>query len=196
MLAILGVLVAFVGPETPVTNELSWNSANGRTTGADAQRGAHMTPTVLGIDLPGDPVLAVRDEFQIGKGYRLFLAGPAVATFAPPAEPRRLVRSGGGWWSPIATISGASMIIGLLFAIAYAESLTRVLRTRHGAIRAGELTSMAGVGAVLGGVVVLAAWMLGSLPTPGAVGFVVAALTASLGLLAVAVAGWPRGGGR
>ncbi|MGH3461474.1 MAG: Hsp70 family protein [Kribbellaceae bacterium] len=189
VLAVLGLLVASVGPESPVTNELRWNSADGWTTGAKAPRGARMTPTILGFGLPGDPVAAERGEFQIGRGYRLFLAGPAVATFTPPAAPRRLVRSGGAWWSPIATVPGVAMIVGLLFAIAYAESLLRVLRKRHSAVRAGELLGMAGVGAVLGVVVVVAAWMLGSLPTAGAVGFVIAALTASLGLLGVAVAG-------
>jgi hypothetical protein len=135
VLAILGILLAFLGPESPVTEELTWDVESHTTqAGADLPEGTTgLSPTLLGLDLPRNPIPLDVDAntFDIGP-QRLFLAGPAIAEFDPSHEPVRLVRSGGSWWSPLLTIPCVVMVLGALFSFAYGESLLRSVRRRRG----------------------------------------------------------------
>jgi TIR domain len=122
VLAILGILLAFLGPESPVTEELPWD-VESHTTPADAdlpEGTTGLSPTLLGLDLPRNPIPLDVDAntFNLGP-QRLFLAGPAIAEFDPSGEPVRLVRSGGSWWSPLLTIPGGVMVLGALFSFGY-----------------------------------------------------------------------------
>jgi hypothetical protein len=195
VLAILGILLAFFGPESPVTEELTWD-VDSHTTQARAdlpEGSAGLSPTLLGLDLPRSPIPLDVDAntFDIGP-QRLFLAGPAIAEFDPSGEPVRLVRSGGSWWSPLLTIPGLVMVLAALLSFAYGRSLLRSARKRRGTVRTGELVGMAGVGAVLGGVITVAGWIAGNVPTAAGVLGVVLCLTAAAGLLPYAVAALPQ----
>jgi hypothetical protein len=195
VLAILGILLAFFGPESPATKELTWDVDSHTTRArADLPEGtAALSPTLLGFDLPRNPIPLDVDAntFDIGP-QRLFLAGPAIAEFDPSGEPVRLVRSGGSWWSPLLTIPGVAMVLGALFSFAYGESLLRSVRKGRGTVRTGELVGMAGVGAVLGGVITVAGWIAGNVPAAAGVVGVVFCLTAAAGLLPYAVAALPQ----
>jgi TIR domain len=195
VLAILGILLAFLGPESPVTEELTWDVESHTTqAGADLPEGTTgLSPTLLGLDLPKNPIPLDVDAnaFDIGP-QRLFLAGPAIAEFDPSGEPVRLVRSGGSWWSPLLTIPCVVMVLGALFSFGYGGSLLRSVRRRRGTVRRGELVGMAGVGAVLGGVITVAGWIAGNVPAVAGVLGVVFCLTAAAGLLPYAVAALPQ----
>jgi len=195
VLAILGILLAFLGPESPVTAELTWDvDSHSTQAGADLPEGTTgLSPTLLGLDLPENPIPLDVDAntFDIGR-QRLFLAGPAIAEFDPSGEPVRLVRSGGSWWSSLLTTPGVVMVLGALFSFVYGESLLRSVRKRRGTVRRGELVGMAGVGAVLGAVITVAGWMAGNVPAAAGVLGVVFCLTAAAGLLPNAVAGLPQ----
>ena len=195
VLGILGILLAFFGPESPVTNELTWDVDSHTTNArADLPEGtAGLSPTLLGLDLPGNPIPLDVDANTFDLGLqRLLLAGPAIAGFDPSGDPVRLVRSGGSWWSPLLTIPGGVMVLGALFSFAYGESLLRSVRKRRGTVRKGELVGMAGVGAVLGGVITVAGWIAGNVPAAFSVLGVVICLTAAAGLLPYAVAALPQ----
>jgi len=191
LLFLIGLVFAVLGPTTAVRSQLTWDVAKGRTTAppANTPAGAQLTPTILGIELPGDPIkLAPADRtFPINDGYKLFLAGPVVAVVEPSGSKMLLDRSGGAWWSPFATIPGGALILGLLFALAYAESLLRELRKHRGRVHAGDLIGMAGVGLVLGFVLTLATWIGGRLLTPISVVLIVVSFSAAAGLLGFAV---------
>ena len=195
VLAILGILLAFLGPESPVTAELTWDvDSHSTQAGADLPEGTTgLSPTLLGLDLPESPIPLDVDAntFDIGR-QRLFLAGPAIAEFDPSGESVRLVRSGGSWWLSLLTIPGVVMVLGALFSFVYGESLLRLVRKRRGTVRTGELVGMAGVGAVLGGVITVAGWIAGNVPTAAGVLGVVLCLTAAAGLLPYAVATLPQ----
>jgi CHAT domain-containing protein len=195
VLAILGILLAFFGPESPVTNELTWDVDSHTTHArADLPEGtAGLSPTLLGLDLPGNPIPLDVDgnTFDIGP-QRLLLAGPAIAAFDPSGDPVRLVRSGGSWWSPLLTIPGVVMVLAALFSFAYGESRLRSVRKGRGTVRRAELVAMAGVGAVLGGVIAVASWIAGNVPAASSVLGVVFCLTAAAGLLPYAVAALPQ----
>lgn len=187
---LIGVVFAVLGPTTAVRSQLRWDVAKGRTTAlpANTPAGAQLTPTILGIELPGDPIKLGADRtFQINDGYKLFLAGPVVAVVEPSGGEMLLDRSGGSWWSPFATIPGGALILGLLFALAYAESLLRELRKHRARVHVGDLIGMAGVGLVLGFVLTLATWIGGRLLTPISVVLIVVSLSAAAGLLGFAV---------
>jgi hypothetical protein len=195
VLAILGILLAFLGPESPVTEELTWD-VESHTTQADAdlpEGTTGLSPTLLGLDLPGNPIPLDVDAntFNLDP-QRLFLAGPAIAEFDPSGEPVRLVPSGGSWWSPLLTIPGVLMVLGALFSFAYGKWLLRSVRKGRGTVRTGELVGMAGVGAVLGGVITVAGWIAGNVPAALGVIGVVFCLTAAAGLLPYAVAALPQ----
>jgi hypothetical protein len=161
---------------------------------ADLPEGtAGLSPTLLGFDLPRNPIPLDVDAntFVIGP-QRLLLAGPAIAEFDPSGDPVRLVRSGGSWWSPLLTIPGVVMVLGALFSFAYGAFLLRWVRQRRKTVRRGELVGMAGVGAVLGGVITVAGWIAGNVPTAAGLLGVVLCLTAAAGLLPYAVAALPQ----
>jgi hypothetical protein len=188
VLFLIGVAVAVFGPTSAVDKVLTWNVDGSRTTALPAGTAAtaQLTPTFLGVDLPGDPMKLDRSTrtFEIGSGYKLFLAGPVVGVVQPPGDKLLLTRSGGAWWSPFATIPGGAMILGILFSIAYAEALLRELRSQRGRIRVGQLTGMIGVGLVAGVVAALATWIGGRLLSPASAVLVVVSIAASVGLLA------------
>ncbi|QNE21546.1 Hsp70 family protein [Kribbella qitaiheensis] len=185
-----GVVFALIGPTSAVSKELSWDVDSARTTAlpAGTAAGAQLTPTLLGVDLPGDPMKLDRATrtFEIG-GYKLFLAGPVVGVVEPPGGKVLLTRSGGAWWSPFATIPGGALILGVLFSIAYAEALLRELRLQRGTVRLGQLAGMIGVGLVAGLVAAVATWLGGRLLAPVSAVLTVVSIAGSAGLLAFAV---------
>ena len=195
VLAILGIVLAFFGPESPVTKVLQWDVRSHATDAlANLPEGtAGLSPKLLGFDLPGNPIPLDVDAntFVIGP-QRLFLAGPAIAEFDPSGDPVRLVRTGGSWWSPLLTIPGVVMVLGALFSFAYGAFLLRSVRQRRKTVRRGELVGMASVGAVLGGVITVAGWIAGNLPAAAGVIGVVLSLTAATSLLPYAVAALPQ----
>jgi TIR domain len=194
-LATLGILLAFFGPDSPVTEELRWD-VNSHTTQARAdlpEGTVGLSPTLLGLDLPRSPIsLDVNaNTFDIGT-QRLFLAGPAIAELHPSGEQVRLVRSGGAWWLLLLTIPGVVMVLGAVFSFAYGELLLRPVWQRRGTVRTGELVGMAGAGAVLGVAITIAGWIAGNVPAVAGVLGVVLCLAAAAGLLPYAAAALPE----
>lgn len=93
-----------------------------------------------------------------------------------------------GLTNRLLSVPGVAMLLAALFSLAYAESLLRVIRRRHAAVRPSELLGLIGTGAVAGVAVVLASWILsGRLLLTEAAMVVVGCCCAAIGLL---VFGW------
>ncbi len=194
----VGLLVAFLAPAQPEA-AVSWT--RGESSVTVPGRGALLAISAAGVGLPRTPVgrsTSGGGPFRLSSSQTLFLTGPAQVTRldgsgAPIDDARWLVPTGGSWWSPIATIPGALMVLALLFSLAYAESLARAARRHRSRVVASEVAGLAGSGAVLGVAVSVLAWATGRAPEPGVVVVTTVCLAAGLGLLPFTIG--PRGSG-
>jgi molecular chaperone DnaK len=189
------LLVLAIPRETP-PSELTWvntgDLTNALPQAVGRTRQVTLMPTLAGIPLPaGDVIRPERDgSFKLG-GYRIFVAGPVQGTLTglPSIGTVQIKPIWGSWWSRLATIPGAVMVLSAMFVAAYSESLLRTVASRRDRIRAGEVLGMAGVGAVAGVLLSLAAWILFErAPTPATIGLSVVGMCAAIGLLPFVVA--------
>ena len=189
LLAVLGLVAAFVVADPPSGPELSWTAgtkAGDIDPDADSRR-TTLDASVLGIPLPGEVVLKKNGDFDVTQNLALFAAGPT-DLFEGAESSGTLVRDPDDpWWRPVATIPGGFMVLAFLFAAAYAESQLRQLRRGRGGLRPGELAGLTGVGLVLGLCFSLLAWSMGRcLEWPTVIATIVC-FGGSLGLLAFGI---------
>jgi hypothetical protein len=195
-------LVTAFGLPTRPGDAVPWsrtsNSSGQLTPAPERQTRARLVlPTGAEVGDGWRPV--VDGSFPVEGSDRLFLAGPLELQFGrrmktgdvrPDATvpPTYLVPEG-SWWRAFLSIPGAALLLGLLFGLAYAETLLRGLRRGRGRLHLGQVMGLSGVGLVLGAAAALLGWIVTSavldLTIVGASGILMAA---SGGLTAFAVA--------
>ncbi|MCK0113073.1 Hsp70 family protein [Ornithinimicrobium sp. F0845] len=197
ILAALAVLVTLVGPaassDPDVTARLDAARQMATLEGVPLEPGSGLHLTLAGRDLPAGSAL-VSDEQTVNlSGARIYAVGPLRADVTAPDGSdldltAQLHPADGAPWGRLLSLPGAVVVLGLLFAAAYAESLLRPLLRRGQHVTARTVVGMGAVGAVLGVVLVLAVWILAARllspvsVTVAIVGCVLAAAVLPLGL--------------
>jgi len=200
ILAALAVVATLVGPaagEPDVTArfDAAREVATLEGTGAPLAPGTELQLTLVGQDLPSGTAVVRDDQTVNFSGARIYAVGPlrAAVTAEDGTEldtTAQLRPSTGAPWGRLLSLPGAVLVLGLLFAAAYAESLLRPLLRRGRRVTARTVIGMGAVGAVLGVVLVLGVWILASrLPSPVSVGIAVAGCLAAGALLPLGLEG-------
>lgn len=170
ILAFLALAVAMVGPTAPQPEVVAqFDAAREVATldGPAVEAGSRLQLTLAGRELPAGSGTVAQDQTVNLSGARIYAVGPLQASLSAPDgtvldTTAQVVPPEGAPWSRLLSLPGAIVVLGLLFAFAYGESLVRpMLRQRR---RAGlpTILGMAAIGAVLGVVLVLAMWILGA----------------------------------
>lgn len=198
--AALGALAlgtALLAPAAGDDAEVTARLDPGRET-AELERGSAPVPeesvlqlTVAGLDVPSGRGRVVDGKVDLS-GARAFTAGPLHAVVTPGtgagSSDAVVLPSDGAPWPRLATIPGAAFVLGLLFTLAYAESLLRPLVRRRTPLRTTTVVAMGGVGLLLGVVVTIGTWILAArLLHPGTVVAVVVLFATAGALLPLAL---------
>lgn len=195
LLAVAAVMIGPVAPEPAVVAQLDAAREVATLTGAPVPEGAQVQLTLAGRDLPAGSGAVTAEQAVNLSGARIYAVGPLRARLSGPDgtavdTTAQLVPPAGAPWGRLLSLPGAVMLVGLLFAFAYGESLLRPMLRRGKTAGVATLLSMAAIGAVLGVVLVIGAWLLGSrLLTPVSVVVALVCSAAAAGLLTLGLEG-------
>jgi molecular chaperone DnaK len=158
-LSLLAIILALVSPEPESGSIYRWNSSFAGSA-PQLPDGAEIQPELLGIKLPGDPVLVSDQKFDLW-AYRFVLGGPVGAEIKVGTEqgqgqlrPQEFTR-----WRFL-NAGFVAMALCVLFSYAYVTSMLRTLRRQRRSASPTELLGLAWAGGFTGIAVVLAAWVL------------------------------------
>lgn len=188
VLAALALLVTLLGPTAPAPDVTArYDAAREVATleGPPVQADSGLQLTLAGAQLPSGSARVTAEQTVNFSGARVYAVGPLQATLTRPdgAEldaTAQLVPPPGAPWGRLLSLPGAVVLVGLLFAFAYGESLLRPMLRRGKRAKLSTMVGLGAIGAVLGLVLVLATWMLAArLHSPVTVGIAVVCCSAA-----------------
>jgi molecular chaperone DnaK len=203
VLAVLAAAVAVVGPTVPPPDVLARLDADRRTAtldGPDLGTGSVLQLTLAGQHLPAGRATVSETRTVNLSGARVYTVGPLQADITGPdgaasAVTTQVRPAEGSPWPRLLSLPGAALVLGLLFAAAYAESLLRPLVRRRRRVTVRTVVGMGAVGALLGALLVLGVWMVGvRLLLPVSVAVVIGAAALSAAVLPLGLEGRLRPG--
>lgn len=193
VLAAVAFLVVTVGPtagQPQVTAQLDADRQIATLDDQSVPPGSALQLTLAGQDLPAGSGTVTEDHTVNLSGARIYAVGPLQASLSGPdgtaleATAQVVPPDGAPPWGRLLSLPGAMVVLGLLFAFAYGESLVRPMLRRGKRAGVTTILGTAAVGAVLGLVLVLAAWILGArLLSPVAVTIAVLCCITAAGLV-------------
>lgn len=194
-LAALAVLATVLGPTVPtpdVTAQLDAERENATVVGASAPEDSEFQLTLAGQDLPSGRAVVTDEQAVNLSGARIYTVGPLPATLTTTEGviETQLVMPDGAPWGRLLSLPGAVVVLGLLFAFAYGESLLRPMLRRAKRATPVTVIGMAAIGAVLGVVLVVATWILvARLHHPGTVVLALLACVVAASLVPIGLDG-------
>ncbi len=197
-LAALAVVAAMVGPtaaDPDVTAQLDAGREVATLDGPGIPAGSTLQLTLAGQDLPAGSGVVTDAQTVNLSGARIYTVGPLRASVSSASGESvdveaRLRPPEGAPWARLLSLPGAVLVLGLLFAAAYAESLLRPVLRRKRRVTTRTVIGLGAVGAVLGLVLLLTVWILGArLLSPVSVGLLLAGCALAGGLLPLGLEG-------
>ena len=198
VLAFVALLAVTIGPavgQPQVTAQLDADRQVATLDGLAVETGSGLQLTLAGQDLPAGSGTVAEDQTVNLSGARIYAVGPLRATFSDPVGTEldataQLVPPEGAPWGRLLSLPGAIVVLGLLFAFAYGESLLRPMLRQGRRASLTTIVGMAAVGAVLGVVLVLTTWILGArLHSPVSVTVAVLCCVVAAGFLPLGIEG-------
>ncbi|QDO90017.1 Hsp70 family protein [Ornithinimicrobium ciconiae] len=170
ILAALALLALTIGPtagDPQLTTQLDAGREVATLDGTPVQAGSRLQLTLAGQDLPSGSAVVTDQQTVNLSGARIYAVGPLRATVSGPDGTQleataQLLPPDGPPWGRLLSLPGAIVVLGLLFAFAYGESLLRPVLRQARPVRVVTMAGMGAIGAVLGVVLVLATWILGA----------------------------------